>query len=170
MTSRPSPLLTGAEPLSKLDCDPFERDLLTIARYFFLGYDEPELPVTHRAYAIAVDQWGESLGYPAAHMMHRLVYAVRQCRDGFGYFQPLQEEAQSHATRDEGLLMDVLYHMRRDNVALARCAVQALSFGALDPDVFRTALTLGSRFPHGVSHSTAAAQSLTGRPALRLVS
>lgn len=146
--------MTASAPaeLQRLGCDAFERGLLPVARHFLTAFQQPGVHTWQAAYTIAAERWGDAIGFAIAHAMGKLIGALLRSRsDGVGFHDPLDPDARTRLSRDESDLMIMLHHMRRDDTAKARDAVEALTRGRMDPDVIRTGLSLATRFSAGAA-------------------
>ena len=136
--------------LEDLHCDPFELGLLPVSRHFLTGASATEPLKWQRGYSVAVDQWGESVGFPAAHLLLSVLEAANTARDGMFRFQdPRNPQADHTATEDEALLIRMLHHMRRDQTPQARRCVEFLTAGQMNVDLVRTGLSFARRFQAG---------------------
>ncbi|MEM9639014.1 MAG: hypothetical protein AAGA94_15295 [Pseudomonadota bacterium] len=165
MSAFPDRDVITADALNSIGCDSFERGLLAVARHFLNAFEDPKSQAWQHGYTVAVERWGETIGFPAAHAMSKLIRALLRGRaDGISFFDPLCVEARTRVSADEALLMKMLHHMRRDQTSPARDAVEALTLGRMDPDVIRAGLSLASRFSAGCPAAS------VQRPSLRVVS
>lgn len=147
--------------------DEFEKGMLTVARHFLSTRDTPALQAWRYAYDIAVEQWGESLGFPASYRMQKVVAAVLSVREGdFVYLDPMTPESRYLITKDETHLLAMLHNMRRENTPAARDAVEELCGGFCDPHLVRAGLALAHRFSVGAK----AAKPYSKLAQLRIVS
>ncbi|WP_147112472.1 hypothetical protein [Tateyamaria sp. syn59] len=149
-------------PLQELALDPFEAGVLAVARYLFCAEVEPERRTWFVAFSVAGERWGPDIGLPVAFAVAKLVRALHDVRADFAFHDPYGPESRVQATGDEVLMMRMLHHMRRDETADARDAVEALTRGCMDPYVIRSALALAGRFGTGTP--------VRQPPALRVVS
>jgi len=136
--------------LEHLGLDTFERSCLPILRHFCEAHANPNTQAWHRAFILAVECWGETLGLAAAHLLSKYMRAVLKARaDGFSFQDPLDIDKRGFVTEDEAHLLTVLHHMRRDQTGSARDAVADLTLGQMDPYVIRAGLTFAARFSKG---------------------
>ena len=157
----------GLVAVVDLPLDGFETGLLSVIRHHLNALTRPDTQAWHHAYTIAAEQWGDAIGFPAAHLMARFLKYVMQVREGpFEYNDPFDQHRNDWVSSDEAALLLVLHHMRRDNTSAARQAVEELTQGWMDPDVIRSGLTFSNRFPAG-SEGLARQDE---RPKLRVVS
>ncbi|MEP0963969.1 MAG: hypothetical protein ABJQ70_00790 [Roseobacter sp.] len=140
----------GVVPIADTAFDEFERGLLSITRHFFASFETPAVQSWRFAYGISAERWGESIGFAAAHKLHKVVLATLAARDdAFGFLDPLSPEARLNATADEIQLLKMLHHMRRDQTPLARDAVEQICGGLCDPSLVRAGLSFAQRFSLG---------------------
>ncbi|MEM6759026.1 MAG: hypothetical protein AAF601_06060 [Pseudomonadota bacterium] len=160
MSSRRAP----ADALSRFDCDRFERGVLIVARHFAAAFADPASFGWQKAYNVAADRWGDTLGLPVAHQMSKVMRAVVACRgDSLQISPPTGRETLGVVTDDEAMLIEMLHHMRRNNARAAREVASVLTHGTLDPEVIRAGLSFADRFAAGAPPQT------RGRPALAVV-
>ncbi|MEM9434642.1 MAG: hypothetical protein AAGA12_12040 [Pseudomonadota bacterium] len=146
--------ISHVQPLNALNYDPFERGLLRVTRYIFLGCEDAGSLGWQKAVTVAIERWGDRVGYPVAHLLSKVVTAVLRARtDGISIHDPFDLNARNEITDDEVYFMDMLHHMRRDNVDKARNSVELLTGGRMDPDVIRAGLELSHRFASGPTAS-----------------
>jgi len=151
-------------PLVAFGFDPFETRLVSIMRHFVTAANAPGSQAWHRAFIIAAENWGEAHGLAVAHTLWPVVREVLELRSGdFTSNDPLDLDTRDLLSADEAQFIAMLHHMRRDDTAKARDAVEALTHGQMDPDLIRAGLSFADRFPSG------ARQRLRGAPALRVV-
>lgn len=154
----------GRVAVSEIDCDDFERDLLPVIRHLVMAKTGGRPGAWHIAYSLAVEKWGERIGFPVAHALARIVGALIDAPIGQRAFSdPLCTEARPWATPHEAAFLMMLHHMRRDNTPQARDCVESLTDGVLDPTLIRVSLTFARRFACGASEPRHA------RPALKVV-
>ncbi|MFY2823533.1 hypothetical protein [Ruegeria sp. MALMAid1280] len=157
----------GLVAIVDLPLDDFETGLLSVIRHHLDALNCPESQAWHRAYTIATEQWGDAIGFPAAHLLARFLKYVMKLRGGsFDYADPFGEHRKDWLSSDEAALLLVLHHMRRDNTSAARKTVEQLTQGWMDPDVIRSGLTFANRFPAGQMRPLHKDE----RPKLRVVS
>lgn len=155
--------------LSDLTADEFEIGLVAVMRHFLMARQQPDSQAWEIAFQIAVERWGDEIGLAAAFKSSALIRAVLKARDAaFDYCDPLDMDQRSLASDDEVLLIRMIHHMRRDNTAASRDAVEQLALGRMDPDLIRAGLALAHRFPAGVSATNHRGRS-TKRPVLKIV-
>ncbi|WP_299423328.1 hypothetical protein [uncultured Shimia sp.] len=139
------------EVLETLGCDDFEIGLLPVLRHLCVSAQSADPKSWSRAFDIAVERYGEAIGLPAAHGLHKIVLSVFACRaGGLEVKDPLDTEARKDITDDEVQMLSMVHHMRRDNSAAARSAVAFVTRGRMDPVLIRAGLTFANRFPAGV--------------------
>ena len=142
--------------VEELKLDPFELGLLAVCRQFLAAFDAPELHAWQHAYEIAIQRWGETVGFPAAHgLLNLLKTLLRRRPDGFAFQDPLCVEKRLIATADEAALMRMIHFMRRDQTPQARECMEALLLGRRDVDVIHAGLSFAARFPAGVEGTQA---------------
>lgn len=163
LQTRFTPQLAQA-PLVAYGFDPFEEKLLAILRHLVTEALAPGQASWHRAFVIAGETWGEQQGLAVAHALWSVVRELIALRGAeFAFNDPLDIDMRGLVTVDESQLLAMLHHMRRDETAAARDAVEELTHGRMDPDLIRAALAFADRFPSG------ARQRLRGHPPLRVV-
>lgn len=130
--------------------DAFEQGLLCVSRHFLQALHDPDAHSWHRAYTEAAERWTDTLGLRAAHHLQKLVRAVFRARGGqFACHAPFSPEANGAPTSDERLLIDLLHHMRRDQIPAARRCVEDLTHQRMDPDVIRAGFGFARQFSAG---------------------
>ncbi|MEL7175160.1 MAG: hypothetical protein AAGK28_01430 [Pseudomonadota bacterium] len=158
---------SASGPFAKLICDSFEADLLPVLRCLVASLSTADPTLWQKATSKSIEHWGDALGHPIAHRLGHLVIAVYRCREGkLDLQQPWAKDHDDAVTDDEVKLITMLHHMRRDEVADARRAVDDLTFGIMDPDVIRAGLSFATRFSCGRQGQ----QRSTGAPKLSVVS
>ena len=139
------------EVLETVGCDDFEIGLLPVLRHLCVSAQSADPKSWSRAFDIAVERYGEAIGLPAAHGLHKIVLSVFACRAGGPEAKdPLDTETRRDITDDEVQMLSMLHHMRRDNSAAARSAVAFVTRGRMDPVLIRAGLSFANRFPAGV--------------------
>ncbi len=139
------------EVLETIGCDDFEIGLLPVLRHLCVTVQSADPKSWSRAFDIAVECYGEAIGLPAAHGLHKMVLSAFACRDGgLEVKDPLDMVARKDITDDEVQMLSMVHHMRRDNSAAARSAVAFVTRGRMDPVLIRAGLTFANRFPAGV--------------------
>lgn len=142
--------MSSMQLIDALVLDDFERGLLAVTRHLVMSTNEAATQAWQHAFALAVERWGEDRGLAIAYNLHKVIRAVIDCRDdGLNVSDPLCLEGRELLTEDEENLLGMLHHMRRDNTANARDAVDRLTNGRMDPYVIRAGLSLANRFPSG---------------------
>lgn len=151
--------------IDSLRLDEFETGLLPVLRHFLDSHTCPESQAWRHAYTIAAERWGDAVGLAAAHALQNVVSALLACRSGgIAYSDPLCLDSRELVTAEEAAFLRMLHHMRRDQTALARNAVEELTGGLIDPHVVRAGLSLAHRFSCGAPAGSRA----PGRPRLRV--
>lgn len=154
------------EVLETVGCDDFEIGLLPVLRHLCVSTESADPKSWARAFDIAVERFGETIGLPATHGLNKIVLALFACHAGGPEVKdPLCPKAKRDITDDEVQLLSMIHHMRRDNSAAARSAVAFVARGRLDPLLIRTGLTFANRFPAGLGRHARVA----GRPRLSVV-
>lgn len=150
MKTNLAPTNDNLTPIDNLSFDEFELGLLVVIRHLSKSYDAPEGQSWQHAYVIAVERWGEQLGLSVEYSLMKVIRAVCRCHpNGLRVQDPLCCEARTFVTEDEVALVGMLHHMRRDETADARNAVQALAFGRNDPAIIHAGLSFAHRFSLG---------------------
>ncbi|TNJ43011.1 hypothetical protein [Phaeobacter sp. B1627] len=154
----------GQMPLAAFEFDEFETRLLAPMRHFLTASAAPGCQAWHRAFVIAAENWGETHGLAVAYALWPVLRETHALLGSeLSYNDPLDMDMRGLLTPDEARLLYMLHHMRRDETAQARDAVEALSRGRLEPELIRAGLSFADRFPCGARHR------LRGTPLLRLV-
>ncbi|MFY0659291.1 MAG: hypothetical protein JXR15_02275 [Shimia sp.] len=154
------------EVLETVGCDDFEIGLLPVLRHLCVSGQSADPKSWAHAFDIAAERYGEAIGLPAAHGLHKVVLALFACREGGPDIKdPLCPEAKRDITDDEVQFLSMVHHMRRDNSAAARSAVAFVTRGRMDPVLIRNGLTFANRFPSGLGRRA----RVVGRPKLSVV-
>ena len=162
MSAFPDRDVITADALNSIGCDSFERGLLAIARHFLSAFEDPKSQAWQHGYTVAVERWGETIGFPAAHAMSKLIRALLRGRaDGISFFDPLCVEARTRVSADEALLMKMLHHMRRDQTARARDALGALTGSRMSPDLIRASLTFSNSYATNIGYRSGSVHAQT---------
>ncbi len=151
-------------PLVAYGFDAFEETLLPILRHLLTEAVAPGHAGWHRAFVIAGENWGEQQGLVVAYALWPVVRELISLRGvSFAFNDPLDIDLRGFVTTDESQLLAMLHHMRRDETAAARDAVEEVTQGRMEPELIRAGLSFADRCPSG------ARQRLRGQPALRVV-
>ncbi|MEM7472579.1 MAG: hypothetical protein AAF340_14620 [Pseudomonadota bacterium] len=111
--------------------DAFEKNVLTLARLFFLSFHLPKRQAWVSAFQFGEDRFGKSSGAAVAKGVMEIVNAMRSTRtSGFGYCDAFGAECSASLTREERYLISTLHHMRNQNPTAAAMNAMLLCEGA----------------------------------------
>lgn len=118
------------ERLDEHPFDSFEKNVLRLARLFFLSFHYPQQQAWISAFEFADSEFGQNTGPQIAKSILDMVNAMRATRrSGFSYCDPHCKECSAFMTREERYLISTVHQFRRGQSITAQMNVMLLCEG-----------------------------------------